>query len=159
MGESHYTFDEWLGLRKSQRYSSMVEVKVAEMASETDYRETARVLKEWTPVNISHTTVGSLVKRVGKTQAREDVDKVIELNEAASLPEGMRVDLLYAEADGVFVRGTQKKKSLEVHAVIHEGWDKNSKRVSLREPKVIMRLNRLQNFGKKFKLLLPIDIH
>lgn len=149
-GKSHYPFDEWLGLRKHQRHSPLVEVKVAEMASETDYRETARVLKEWTAVNISHTTVGSIVKRVGKTQAQEDIDMVIELDEAASLPEGKKIDFLYAEADGVFIRGIQKKKSMEVrHAVVHEGWDKNGRRVSLREPKVIMTTKPTTEFWKE----------
>lgn len=149
-GNCRHPFDEWMGLRKHQRHSSLVEVKVAEMASETDYRETARVLKEWTAVNISHTTVGSIVKRVGKVQAQADEDMVIELEEADFLPEGKKVDFLYAEADGVFVRGTQKKKSLEVrHAVVHEGWDKNGKRVSLREPKVIMTTQPTAVFWKE----------
>lgn len=120
------------------------------MASETDYRETARVLKEWTAVNISHTTVGSIVKRVGKAQAKADEEMVVELDEADFLPGGKKVDFLYAEADGVFVRGTEKKKSLEVrHAVVHEGWDKNGKRVSLRELKVIMTTQPTAEFWKE----------
>lgn len=153
-GEPHYPFDEWLGLRKRQRHSPLVEVKVAEMASETDYRETARVLKEWTAVNISHTTVGNLVKRVGKIQAQADADRVIELDEATSPPVGKEVNFLYAEADGVFVRGTQKKKSMEVHhAIIHEGWDKNGKRVSLRESTVIMTTQPIAEFWKEVQAL------
>src|SRR5690606_33681470 len=67
-GNCRHPFDEWLGLRKHQRHSPLVEVKVAEMASETDYREVARVLKEWTAVHLSHTTVGSVVRRVGEAQ-------------------------------------------------------------------------------------------
>ncbi|MEQ6378797.1 UPF0236 family protein, partial [Bacillaceae bacterium S4-13-56] len=80
-GNCRHPFDEWLGLRKYQRHSALVEVKIAEMASETDYRETARVLKEWTSVDISHTTVGSIVKRVGKAQAEADTEMVVELDE------------------------------------------------------------------------------
>lgn len=149
-GNCRHPFDEWLGLRKYQRHSALVEVKVAEMASETDYREAARVLKEWTSVDISHTTVGSIVKRVGKAQAEADKEMVVELDEADFLPEGKKVDFLYAEADGVFVRGTKKKKSLEVHhAVVHEGWDKSGKRVSLRKPKVIMTTQPTAEFWKE----------
>ncbi|TCS79377.1 UPF0236 family transposase-like protein, partial [Tepidibacillus fermentans] len=33
-GTPHYPFDEWVGIRKNQRYSPFVEVKVAELASE-----------------------------------------------------------------------------------------------------------------------------
>ncbi|MCZ0704667.1 hypothetical protein J2T56_003279 [Natronobacillus azotifigens] len=149
-GNCRHPFDEWLGIRKHQRHSSLVEVKVAEMASETDYRETARVLKEWTAVDISHTTVGSIVKRVGNAQAKADQEMVVELEDADYLPEGKKLAFLYAEADGVFVRGTQKKKSLEVrHAVVHEGWDKNGKRVALREPKVIMTTQPTADFWKE----------
>ncbi|AXI38217.1 hypothetical protein CX649_00270 [Bacillaceae bacterium ZC4] len=100
-GEYRYPFDEWRGLRKSQRYSPLVEVKVAELAAESTYRETARVLKEWTAVQLSHTTVGSIVRRVGEAQAQADEEMVKELEEAAYLPEGKQVEYLYAEADGV----------------------------------------------------------
>ena len=65
-GNAHYPFDEWAGFKKYQRRSPFVEVKVAEMAAESTYRETAHILKEWTAVDISHTKVGSIVKKVGE---------------------------------------------------------------------------------------------
>src|SRR5690606_40025881 len=56
-GNAHYPFDEWIGFKKYQRRSPFVEVKVAEMAAESTYRETRseerRVGKEcrsrWSP--------------------------------------------------------------------------------------------------------------
>ena len=69
-GYPRYPLDEWLGFRKGQRQSPLVEVKVAELASKSDYRESARILREWTAVNMSHTTVGNILKRVGKTQSK-----------------------------------------------------------------------------------------
>lgn len=138
-GICRYPFDEWLGIEKYQRYSALVEVKVAEMVTEMDYRETARVLSEWTAVEMSHGTVGNIVKRVGAAQATADQKMVEELDIADHLPEGKKVDHLFAEADGVFIRSTQKGKGLEVsQAIIYEGWDLNGKRVSLRKPTVIM---------------------
>src|SRR5690625_4493981 len=62
-----YPLDKWLGFRKYQRYSPLVEVKVAELASQGDYRESARILSEWTPVDMRHTTVGTIVKRDRKS--------------------------------------------------------------------------------------------
>ncbi len=62
-GNPRYPLDEVLGFRKRQRYSPLVEVKVAEIASKCDYRESSRILKEWTAVDMSHTTVGSIVKK------------------------------------------------------------------------------------------------
>lgn len=153
-GNPRYPFDEWIGFKKYQRRSPFVEVKVAEMASESTYRETARVLKEWTAVDISHTTVGSIIKQVGGAQAAADREMVVELEEAAVLPDGKKVDFLYAEADGVFVRGTEKKKSHEVHhAILYEGWDKNGKRVSLRNPKVIMTTQPTADFWKEVQAI------
>lgn len=147
---ARYPFDEWAGFKKYQRKSPFVEVKVAEMAAESTYRETSRILKEWTAVDISHTTVGTIVRKVGEAQAKADAEMVTELDESAELPEGKRVDFLYAEADGVFVRGTEKKKSHDVsHAMIYEGWDKNGKRVSLRNRKVIMTTKPTSEFWKE----------
>ncbi|MED4475442.1 ISLre2 family transposase [Oceanobacillus caeni] len=149
-GKAHYPFDEWIGFRKYQRHSPLVEVKVAELASESTYRETARILREWTAVNLSHTTVGSIVKRVGEAQAKADEEMLVELEEAAYLPKGEELDFLFAEADGVFVRGTKKKTSHEVHhAVLHEGWCRNGKRISLKNPQVIMTTKPTNDFWKE----------
>lgn len=153
-GNAHYPFDEWIGFKKYQRRSPFVEVKVAEMAAESTYRETAHILKEWTAVDISHTTVGSIVRKVGEAQAKADKEMVTELEDSAELPEGKKVDYLYAEADGVFVRGTEKKKSHEVsHAILYEGWDTNGKRVSLRNPIAIMTTRSTVNFWNEVQAL------
>src|SRR5690606_1778398 len=149
-GNPRYPLDEWLGLRKRQRQSPLVEVKVAELASKSDYRESARILGEWTAVKISHTTVGSIVRRVGKAQAEADDRMIQELEESAELPKGKTVDFLYVEADGIFVRGLEKRKHIEVsHAIIYEGWDKNGERVSLRNPKVVMTTKTTDDFWKE----------
>ena len=153
-GNAHYPFDEWAGFKKYQRRSPFVEVKVAEMAAESTYQETARVLREWTAVDISHTTVGTIVKKVGEAQAKADEEMVIELEDSAELPEGKEIDFLYAEADGVFIRGTEKKKSHEVsHAILYEGWDKNGKRVSLRNPIAIMTTKPTKNFWEEVQAI------
>lgn len=153
-GKARYPFDEWAGFKKYQRRSPFVEVKVAEMAAESTFRETALILKEWTAVDISHTTVGTIVRKVGEAQAKADEEMVIELEESAKLPEGKTLDFLYAEADGVFVRGTEKKKSHEVsHAILYEGWDKNGKRVSLRNPIRLMTTQPTVDFWKEVQAL------
>lgn len=153
-GNPRYPFDEWAGFKKYKRRSPFVEVKVAEMASESTYRETAHILKEWTAVDISHATVGTIVREVGEAQAKADEDMVIDLEDSAVLPEGKEVEFLYAEADGVFVRGTEKKKSHEVsHAIIYEDWDKNGKRVSLRNQKVLMTTKSTSEFWKEVQAL------
>src|SRR5690625_4198388 len=150
-GNPRYPLDEWLGLRKRQRQSPLVEVKVAELASKSDYRESARILKEWTAVDLSHTTVGRIVRRVGKAQAKADEAMVLDLEDSAELPKGKKeLEFLYTEADGVYVRDLKRKKHIEIsHAIMYEGWDKNGKRVSLRKPKVIMTTKSIDNFWKE----------
>src|SRR5699024_4108357 len=101
--KSIYLLDKWLGFRKYQRYSPLVEVRVAELASESNYRESARILSEWTPVFMSHTTVGKIIERVGEAQSNADKISVDELDIEVSLLEGIKEDLLYAEANGCFV--------------------------------------------------------
>src|SRR5699024_10376131 len=129
---SIYLLDKWLGFRKYQRYSPLVEVRVAELASESNYRESARILSEWTPVSMSHTTVGKIIERVGEAQSNADKISVDELDIAATLLEGKKVDFLYAEADGVFVRGTKKREHHEVYdGITYEVSSKKGKRLSI----------------------------
>lgn len=143
----HYPLDDWLGIRKYQRYSPLVELKVAELASESTYREVARILEEWTAVQMTHTTVGDMLNRVGNAQAEADKEMVQELDEASSLPEGKKVDFLYTEADGVFIRGLEKKKHIEVsHGILYEGWNVNGKRVSLKNQQVVMTTQLIDHF-------------
>jgi len=95
-GTCRYPLDEWLEIAKYQRYSSLVEVKVAEMVTEMDYRETARVLSEWTAVELSHGTVGNIVKCVGAAQVAADQQMVEELDLADHLPEGKKL-IIYSQ--------------------------------------------------------------
>src|SRR5690625_1399314 len=99
-GSPRYPLDEWLGIRKRQRYSPLVEYKAAELASESDYRESARIINDWTAVQIRHTTIGNIVRKVGNAQSEADSEMVNELELASQLPEAKKVDILYAEADG-----------------------------------------------------------
>lgn len=148
----HYPFDEWMGLKKKRRRSPFVDVKVAEMASEVTYREVATMLQEWTAVDISHATVGTIVKEVGQAQVEHDSEMVSDLEESAELPEGKEAAYVYAEADGAFIRDTTKKKHHEVrHGIMYEGWDKNGERVSLRHPSVMMTTQPDADFWKEFQ--------
>src|SRR5690625_2235513 len=145
--EANYPLDDWLGIRKHQRYSPLVELKLAELASEVTYRESARILTEWTAVDISHSSVGNILKTVGSAQAEADKEMVLELEESACLPEGKKTDFLYTEADGVFVRSLEKKKHIEVsHGILYEGWNLNGKRVSLENQTVIMTTQPIDQF-------------
>lgn len=111
-GNNHYPLDDWLGIEKYQRYSPLVEVQVAELVSDATYRDTAKFIKAWTPVELSHQKVKTVLERVGKIQGEYDQALVEDMEEAAHLPKGKKVDFLYAEADGVYVEVRKKRKIL-----------------------------------------------
>lgn len=147
--KAQHPLDQFLGLRKRQRQSPYVELKVAELASEQTYRETAATLESWTPLRLSHQSVGNIVRKVGNAQAQYDEAMVIELEEAVELPEGKKVPFLMAEADGVLIRGLHKRTHVEVrHCILYEGWEKNGKRVSLQAPYAIMSTASSKEFWK-----------
>jgi hypothetical protein len=157
-GENHYPLDEWLGIESYQRYSPLVEVQVAELASDATYRDTAKFIEAWTPVELSHQTVKSVVEKVGKIQAQYDQALVADLENSAVLPEGRQIDFFYAEADGVYVRGTEKGKKIEIHhAITYEGWEKNGKRVSLKTPKTVLTTASTTKFWEEVQTLTAND--
>jgi len=153
-GQNHYPLDEWLGVEKRQRYSPLVEVKVAELVSDATYRDTANFIEAWTPIEMSHQTVKTVLERVGNIQGEYDQALVDDMKEAAHLPEGKKVDFLYAEADGVLVRSTKKNKNIEIHhAITYEGWEKNGKRVSVKEPQTILTTKSIPKFWDEVQTL------
>src|SRR5699024_4841213 len=102
---------------------------------------------------ISHSTVGAIVRRVGKAQAEADEAMVQEVEESAELPEGKKkVDYLYTEAEGVYVRDVKKNKHIEVSdAISDEGWKKNTSSESLVNPKVVMTTKHIDNVSNEGK--------
>lgn len=153
-GQNHYPLDEWLGIKKHQRYSPLVEVQVVELASDATYRDTAKFIEAWTPVEISHQTVKTILERVGNIQGEYDQALVEGIEEAAHLPEGKKVNFFYAEADGVYVRSIEKKKNIEIHhAITYEGWEKNGKRVSLKSPRTILTPQPITKFWEEVQTL------
>lgn len=153
-GENHYPLDKWLGIESYQRYSPLVEVQVAELASDATYRDTANFIDMWTPVDLSHQKVKTVVEKVGNIQAEYDQAIVSDLQESATLPEGKKLDFMYAEADGVFVRGTEKNKKIEIHhGLTYEGWEKNGKRVALKQSKTILTTRSISKFWEEVQTL------
>jgi Uncharacterised protein family (UPF0236). len=96
--------------KKRQRYSALVEVQMTELVGDATYRDTADFINTWTPVEMSHQTVKTILEKVGKIQGEYDQSLVEDLEESACLPDGKQLDFFYAEADGVFVRSTEKGK-------------------------------------------------
>src|SRR5699024_9720401 len=90
--KSIYLLDKWMGFRKYQRYSSLVEVRVAQLANDSNYSKATRILSECTNVSMINTIVGKIIERVVEAQNKSDKISVDELDIAATLPEGKKVD-------------------------------------------------------------------
>jgi hypothetical protein len=141
-GEWRKPLDEMLALEPKEHYSRSVKEKAGYLVSELPYRKAAEVL-EWTiGASISHTTTGSLMKRVGEAieaEEEEKRDRVFEQGEeveAGKTP----AEVLYGESDGVYVSlQGETEKSTEVRVgVLYTGKKRIAKGRKRLENKVVV---------------------
>ena len=58
----------------------------------------------------------------GEAQAQANRNQVFDMEESAVLSEGKKEEFFFAEADGVYIHETKKKRSHEIHhAISYEG--------------------------------------
>lgn len=106
-----YPLDKELGVRTYQRYSAYFEFIVAKLGAKSVYRVTAEAINTLTPITISHSQVGRIIKKVGNRYA--EWEKVKEINDDAhNSPK--RVNVLYIEGDALMIKG-QNKNKMELH--------------------------------------------
>jgi hypothetical protein len=91
------------------------------------FRKAADTLADWMVGLLSHSTCWRLLQRTGQSAVSAEtaaVDAVFGRGEVVSEGGERRVERLYMEADGVYVRlQRQPKKHLEVRsAIAYEGW-------------------------------------
>lgn len=135
-----YPFDKEMGLGKHQRYSMLLMRNVAELATKTVYRVTAKAVNLLTPIQMSHQKVANLLRTAGERCKNWE-----EKEAAQELPgrEPQRqVEALYIEGDALTLKG-QKKRKLEIHRIqIAEGVEESGKRKKLVHPHYISGTNR-----------------
>lgn len=137
-GEIRYPLDEFLGIRKGVRYSSLVLRNVSELGSLMVYRHVSKAIDCLTSWSMSHQKVQQLMITTGELiQARS----THEMRYDGQI-EKKKVPYLYLEGDGVLLKG-QKKKKLEIHRFqLCEGSRKVGRRTELIHPYFISHLNR-----------------
>ena len=137
-GEIRYPLDEFLGIRKGVRYSSLVLRNVSELGSMMVYRHVEKAIDCLTSWSMSHQKVQTLMVKTG------EIIKARATHEARydALIEKKKVPYLYIEGDGVMIKG-QKKKKLEIHRFqICEGSRKIGKRTELIHPHFVSSMRR-----------------
>ena len=128
-----YPLDRQLGFAKYQRFTALFMKRVAEVASGSVYRTTADVINRLTLTTISHQTVGSIIKQVGKQYAAWEKQQAnqecgtIELTVPSS-------SIVCIEGDGLLIKG-QGAQQQEVHRLqVSEGSEQQGNRSVLLHP-------------------------
>lgn len=125
-GETLYPLDVAMGFKKYERMSPYLQYLVACIAAKCTYRTTADVVNSLSKASISHTQVGTIVKRIGEAYStKEDADYAKEVTPDAYLKQPKE---LRTEGDAIVIKG-RDGKHLEIHRFqTAEGVEKQGKR-------------------------------
>ena len=111
-GKPFYPLDNILGLSPYQRYSPLLLYSVTKVAAGSVYRAAAEAVNTLTPLDISHQTVGRMVRTVGDKYAQYEE---VQANPAFCGEEPLeKPQYLFIEGDGVLMKA-QPKDSVEMH--------------------------------------------
>lgn len=125
-GENVYPLDKFMGFIKHSRLSPYLQYIIANLAAKSVYRTTAQAVNMLTNATVSHTQVGTVLKRLGgmyrnveEASAGKTVLPEVELKHPA---------VLRIEGDAVAVKDTDGK-IMEIHRFqIAEGVEKHGQR-------------------------------
>ena len=107
-----YPLERVLGLASYQRYSPLLLYSVTKVAAGSVYRAAAEAVNTLTPLDISHQTVGRMVRTVGEKYAQYEENMA---NPSFSSDEPLeKPKYLFIEGDGVVMKG-QPKNKVEMH--------------------------------------------
>ena len=107
-----YLLDQFLGLDKIGLISENLAEKIADLATEAPYRETASTITEMTGTSISAQGAWSIMQKLGERVSDEEEHDVAKMTSGES--EGKRITpVLFEEMDGVWIRqqGEHHEKS------------------------------------------------
>jgi hypothetical protein len=129
LGEYHFLLDEYLGLNANQAATPAMQAMCTMLCGEISFRKAADFLEQWMVGLLSHSTCWRLLQRTGEAAANareEEVEAVFSKGEPIAQAGERRIERLYMEADGVYVRlQRQPKKHLELcSAIAYEGWER-----------------------------------
>ena len=151
-----YLLDKYLGMDKIGLISENLAEKIADLATEAPYRETASAVTGMTGISISAQGAWNIMQKLGERVSDEECHDVAKMNSGES--EGKRIiPVLFEEMDGVWIRqqgGHHEKKPMqEVKvATTYEGWDgekEKQNRSTLSEKHVIAGIEDSKTFHEK----------
>jgi hypothetical protein len=127
-GRYRYLLDEALGMSRYRHSTSRVTGMALGLAVQMTFRRTAEVLRNLTPMVLSHQTIHNQVARVADPYLKQQDREVRDFSQCGVLPdsEGRRVSRLMVEADGVALslqRERTRKTEVKL-GIAYEGWAK-----------------------------------
>ena len=151
-----YLLDQYLGLEKIGLVSENLAEKIAELATEATFRETAETISNTTGLSISAQGAWGIVQCLGERIKDEEACDVARMRSGTS--KGKKtLPVLFEEMDGVWVRQQgehhEKKPMQEIKvAVTYEGWDaekEKQQRSTLVEKHVVAGIEDSKSFHEK----------
>jgi len=124
-GKRRKPLDEMLALQPKAHYSQSVAEKASYLISELPYRKTAPVLSWVVKTEISHSTAGRLMLKVGQSLNAEEEEERKRVFEQGEVPEAGKIPakVLYGESDGVYIslQGERQKKTEVRVGILYTG--------------------------------------
>ena len=122
-----YPLDKYLGMDKIGLISENLAEKIADLATEATYRETAETITATTGCSVSAQGAWGIMQRIGERIDEEENHSVNQMNRGRDEGEKI-IPVLFEEMDGVWIRQQgehhEKKPMQEVTvATTYEGWD------------------------------------
>ena len=155
-----YLLDEYVGFEKIGFISANLVERIADNICETSYEQTAKNISSLTGQSISHQGVWNVVQKLG-SQIEKQENRYIELNKKHELQGKREIDILFEEADGIFVKKQKRYRhkgsnSFELKiAIAHEGWKKTApKRFELANKTVVCDIASGIEFNKRKEAVL-----
>ena len=118
-----YPLDELMGFLPRLRYSPLVQAKLSELATSSEFRKVSKAVSCLTPLQISPSGVHGIVQRVSKkVENHENNTKELVHKEKKVVP------VLYLEGDALAVKSQDRGITNINRFQVHEGVEKSGKR-------------------------------
>ena len=125
-GRTVLALDEYLGWKPRQLASPSITERVVEMATEMPFRKVSETVSALTAGELSSRTTHRLLQSVGEEALAQEHDRwESQFEHGYDMSEGgQRTDILYTEADGVWVHlQREERRHHEVRsAIAYRGW-------------------------------------
>ena len=151
-----YPLDQYLGMEKIGLMSENLTEKIADLATEATFRETADTITATTGCSVSAQGAWGVMQRIGERIDKEENHSVNQMNSGKYEGEKI-IPVLFEEMDGVWIRQQgehhEKKPMQEVKvATTYEGWDaecEKKNRSTLVEKHIIAGIEGCKLFHEK----------